>query len=97
MTDHYPVVTYLPAGTSLAAAIAAEISGGARVNSQTQTGAVLRTWEQRAWPIYLLLSILTGVFVFVWIALSITARAKRRIITLEVQRDGSIRRTEDKW
>lgn len=87
----------MPHGTNLDLMVAELVAQGAEVVSTTSSGVVLRFGRNKWWPIHLLLTLLTGVWLFVWIIIATAHRSKRCMITLTLGPDGRITKTVSKW
>jgi len=77
---------------NLSRAIAAEIAAGGRIESQTETSAVVVTGQKVNHVLHLLISLFTvGLWVIVWIVMASKGGERRTLLT--VDENGEVRRS----
>jgi hypothetical protein len=79
-------------GSALDRAVANELAGGASLVSQAGTSAVLTAGRPVNHILHLILSVLTaGLWLFVWVALVLTNKKQRIVLTMDA--NGQVSKT----
>lgn len=95
MTSSSPIDAVTPEErkSRLALAVRQEVAGGGRVESQTDYTAIVRHGKPVNHILHLILTLVTaGLWVFVWIILSIVTASGRKAVALTVDEYGQVLR-----